>query len=476
MRAPLLLLLLAFCHIPAHAGDTTRNDWIEVRTPHFTILSNGSVRRAGAVGIQLECAQEFLGDDSNHMQNSPKTPLSVIAFRRWSELEEVAPYWNGKPVRLGGFYKEGEAGRFIAIDLSAQDTDHIVAHEFTHATAKLNHNELPVWLHEGLAEFFANTLSGKSPPTHREWIPLTSLFSIHSDSPEYNEMTSHTFYAQASLVAEYLWTNPDRRRLIDKYLQLTESNVPVDAAIEQAFQVSSKELNGAIETFAQNHRRDASAARFACTQIAVETHPISYVDARARVIELKSLFAEHRTEAIREFSTILRNNPKNKGALRGISYALWQSGDVQMAAEYFRRAAEAIPGDPKLYFYSAVLDVSRAEHDPEARRRMRESLLNAIALESDFADALHWLSLTYAWDGDYRAAVSSGSRAVELDPGNDEFKFNLAAFDAHAQRWDESRELCAHLRTAPNKDVASRAELLLKQIENEMRRLGVPGK
>jgi tetratricopeptide (TPR) repeat protein len=386
-------------------------------------------------------------------------------------MREVAPRWKGEAVRLGGLFLDGESGRFIAVDLSARNLNHIIAHEFSHSLVSATGEHLPVWLQEGLAEIFAAAATGESENTIRSLtmqMPTTQLLALREDSPEYNEGAFHgAFYAQAALAADYLWTNQEKGKRLLAYIDLTRTGAPIEAAIQEAFQVSGAELSRAVLEFASQRRNGASAMQSSvCIPGSSELAPIPEIDARARIAEFEAQTADHREHAIHEFETILRQSPGHEIALRGMAYGLWQRGDVKQASEYFRLAVEANPVDGKLQYLSAVLNTDGAHDQPEHRQKMRALLLKAISLAPEFADAYHWLSLTYAWDGNYAAASNSALRALELDPRNEQFKYNIAAFFAHAQRWSEARGLCQELRGASDKEVALQSEALFKEIEH----------
>ena len=471
-RALPICLLLLLCS-PAACGRNGKRhtDWVEIRTPHFRILTDGSVERGSAVGAQLECSNEILSAKFVTDGNQPAPPLYVVAFRNASEMRQVAPLGEGEAVRLGGLFLDTGSGRFIGIDLSTQNLNHIVAHEYSHSlVSSAGGQRLPLWLQEGLAEVFAASVTGESeifesgPPAKK--IPAMQLLGFREDSHEYKEQAFHgAFYSQASLTAEYLWMDQEHKNRLLTYLELTRGGKPIEVAVQQAFQKSGAELNRAVAEFASQRRRARPAAKGSCTKVAGEIVPVSDLDAQARVAEFESQTAEHLDDAIHKLESILSENPKNEIALRGLAYGLWRRGDLKQASESFARAADANPTDANLLYLSAALDTDGAHDQPAKRQRMQTALLKAISLNPDFADAHHWLSLTYAWDGDYLAASNEGKRAVDLDPENQQFKFNLAAFYAHSQRWSEARGLCEGLAAATDKDVATQAKALLQSIE-----------
>ena len=85
-------------------------------------------------------------------------PTVVYAFDDRKAIEPFLPLHEGKPASLGGYCHCGSGSdvSFIALTLEGyQDSSRIVFHEYTHLFV---HNALPfvpVWLSEGLAEYYS---------------------------------------------------------------------------------------------------------------------------------------------------------------------------------------------------------------------------------------------------------------------------------------------------------------------------------
>ena len=428
------------------------------------------MKRIRDVGAQLECLRE-LGSKVELGEDRSVRPLVVILFRRGNELWQFAPSYDGKPVKLQGLYQDGERRQFIAVDASLDALPHVVAHEYGHFLMGARERQYPLWLLEGLSENFAANATCESRSARKgafgSQIKLTQLFSLRENSREYNEEDFHRqFYADASLATEYFWINSERKRDLQRYLELTRGGEPMEEAIRDSFHISGKELRRAIRDFAAQSVSPEVAARRCAGSTEMELLPVSDLDARADLAEFKAQVAGHLPEAIKDFEAILRESPGHPIALRGLAYASWKRGDTVSATTYFRLAAIADPADPLLpYLYAVMLRSQGADKDAVLRREMQSALRSSIALKSDFADAHHWLSLSYGWDAEFPAASQEAMKALELDPNNEQFKYNLAAFYARSQRRSEALLLCQELRSAADKNVASRAEVLSQELE-----------
>ena len=115
------------------------------------------------------------------------------------------------------------------------DEREIIYHEYIHYVMHNNYAALPLWLHEGLAEYYSTfqvardeARIGLPVPAHVLWlrqhtlIPLATLFAVDERSPEYNETSRRGgFYAESWALVHYLISgSPERRRQAAEYLRL----------------------------------------------------------------------------------------------------------------------------------------------------------------------------------------------------------------------------------------------------------------
>ena len=113
----LWLIIPAFsCVLPACAQD----QWLEIKSPHFLVLTDGGERRGRETALEFEqmrsvFAQVFLKDGLEE-----SIPLVIIALKNGKELSEFAPLYKGKPVQSAGLCRTGPEGNTILLDLSAK--------------------------------------------------------------------------------------------------------------------------------------------------------------------------------------------------------------------------------------------------------------------------------------------------------------------------------------------------------------------
>src|SRR3981189_164648 len=107
-----VLLLAIISSVSVHAQN-----WVEVRSPNFTVVTDAGDKRGREVALRFEQMRHIFGSLVLREKMNTSVPLAIIAFKDRSGLQRVAPLWKGKPVDLAGVYYQGEDKHFIALDL-----------------------------------------------------------------------------------------------------------------------------------------------------------------------------------------------------------------------------------------------------------------------------------------------------------------------------------------------------------------------
>jgi tetratricopeptide (TPR) repeat protein len=274
MRRPALAVASLLLASAAGAAGATDRPWVEVRSPHFVVLTDAG-RDAGrdvALGFeQIRSAFSMLGSG---LRLDPGPPLVVIAARDERSLRRILPaYFEGRGrARPKGVFLPLPQRMFVVLreDLAEPDQGghSVLFHEYVHLLHSLNYRTLPLWLAEGLAEFYAHTtvqkdrvLVGRPAPYHlallrdRRLLGWPEFFAVERGSPHYNEADRvSTFYAQAWAITHWLLlgdkgaNRPRLRRFTDR---LAEGATAPEAA-RDAFP-SPEELRSALDGYVAKH-------------------------------------------------------------------------------------------------------------------------------------------------------------------------------------------------------------------------------
>jgi tetratricopeptide (TPR) repeat protein len=444
--------LLAVSASPAGGLPRKPDSWIELRAPHFTILSDAGERRAREVAADLERLRSAIAEINPKIGLNSPVPTSIYVFSGPSSFKEYRPLYDGKPKDVAGYFTSRPHGNYVTIDADPRmDSTRVVHHEYVHYLLDHNFPGLPLWLNEGLAELYssfetsgAEAKLGLPIAEHVFWlrenplIPLKDLEAMTTDSRDYNEGSRRgVFYAQSwALVHWLLVGGPEQRGQLVSYLQDLDQGIPGEAAFRRAFG-DPAELERQLRTYVRQRRFKYLSLPLAegAERAGGDLRPLARADALSRLGELllnsgsEGEGAGKRLAAAEEhFRAALAADPAHGRATAGLGAVARQAGRLDQAAAHFEQAARLAPDDFFVQFLygSALLETEAgAARLPRARAALRRS----VELRPDFAEGWGQLAYSYTFgdEGELaEEAVEPFERAWRLRPSRPELAFNLA--------------------------------------------------
>jgi len=466
--------------LPVHASPP---QWIEIRSPHFSVVTDAGEKRGREVALHFEQMRAVFGALMTRAHVNIPVPLQIVAFHNTKELRDFAPLWKGKPTQVAGLFQGGEDRSFIMLDMSAENPWAVVFHEYAHQLMNgILSAQLDPWFEEGFAEYFSSieldskqALVGKIPPydyvilERGGVLKVADLLKVRQNTQTYNENGEHreVFYAESAVVVHYLYDN----LLIPKlsvYFDLTmNKNVPVEQAFEQAFGMSTVKFDKVLSDYvSRGHSGNYSISTSKIVSSDYAATAISATDAEAVLADIHLHSTDHRDKAVAEFQEILKVDPNNAAACRGLGYAYLQEKDFKQAGEYFRRAAQGDSKDPRVHYYSALLMSREGDFADQSRLpEMTKELETAIALDPNFADSYMLLGLTEMYSRNAAKALEAMQKAVQLSPRNEQYQYNLAHLYADNRQFDQAIQLLQGLQRAQSQQLAFSASELLVRIQ-----------
>ena len=92
------LVLLFVIARPAFAGDP---EWVEVRSPHFSVITDAGEKRGREVALHFEQMRAVFAALTTHgAKVNLLIPLQIVAFRNGKEMRQFVPLWKGKPTQF----------------------------------------------------------------------------------------------------------------------------------------------------------------------------------------------------------------------------------------------------------------------------------------------------------------------------------------------------------------------------------------
>ncbi len=159
----------------------------------------------------------------------PWIALHCLSLGQESQAVEPAYRAKDEDNRAGLFMRAPDKDYIPSSGCPGRASVRTVYHEYTHFMLRNATEWLPLWLNEGLAEFYQNTdiqekdvLLGQANSDdilylrQNRLLPLTTLLKVDSTSPDYHqEQKASVFYAESWALTHYLEIT-DRQKGTDR--------------------------------------------------------------------------------------------------------------------------------------------------------------------------------------------------------------------------------------------------------------------
>jgi cytochrome c-type biogenesis protein CcmH/NrfG len=487
LRACFVVAGVALCSIFGFAGE---QQWVEVRSPNFSVITDAGEKKGRDVALHFEQMRSVFGTLMTKANVNLAVPLQIVAFRNSKELRPMAPLFKGKPTEVAGLFQGGQDRSFIMLDMSVEDPWTVVFHEYAHQLMNGNLSfETSPWFEEGFAEYYSSievdnkeARVGKIPNDtylilqQMGMMKTSDLLRVQQNTSTYNESGDHrnTFYAESSLLVHYLYDNHLIPKLSVYFDNLQGQKKTVEQSLQASLGMTPDQLDKALRQYLTVGRYRyypiATPPAIVAAQFAVA--PVSGPDARALMADIHAHSPDYKDKALGEFQEVLKTDPDNEAALRGVGFAYLQQTDYPHAAEYLRRAVQHNSKDPRVHCYYAMLLNQEGSPDAERRTEIKKELETAIALDPNLADAYSLLGYTQAFSGEGDKAIVSLRKALELSPRNENYLFNLANAYMVNQKIDNAIAIFRSLAENGNPTVSIQARQSLEQALNFKSRTG----
>ena len=439
---PLLLLLAAPL---APARDKTET-WLQVSSPHFVVVTNASEKQGRRVADQFERMRSVFHTAFPKAQVDPGSPIIVLATKDAKDFRALEPeaYLAKGSLKLGGLFLRAADKNYVLMRLDAEG-EHpyaIVYHEYTHLLLSKLADVMPLWLNEGLAEFYQNTdirdkeaLLGQPSADDILWLrqnrllPLATLFTVDHNSPYYHEENKGSiFYAESWALTHYLEMKDraEQTRHVSEYLDLLSKQVDSVTAASRAFG-DLKQLQQELESYIRNsdfhYLKMMTTTEVDDSAFKVQTLAGAQADAvRADFLAYNSRTAD--AEALLDH--VLQEDPNNVSAHETKGFLEFRQGHLEEAKKWYAQAVQLDSQSYLAHYYFAAMAMNGAR-DTADQTQVESSLRAAIKLNPTFAPAFDRLAIFLAMrNKSLDEARMMELTAIGLDPANVGYRINMA--------------------------------------------------
>ena len=466
MRAILGGVLVCCClSFAAPVLGAQHETWVEAKSPHFVVISNAGEKQARKTARQFEqirsVFREYVLIASGH--SSPV--ITIFAVKDENSLRDILPeYWaaKGHTHPAGIFlYNLGQFEAAVRLDAPGPNPYEGIYHEYYHSLTLPYFPGLPVWLAEGLADFFGNSeitekeaRLGEPDPNliqelrENKLIPLDVLFKVDQSSPYYNERNQTSmFYAESWALTHYLMLgdNGSHKQLLVAYLQkLQQDGTPEEAATKTFGDLDKlqKDLERYVRGSSFFRVRGPAPARIADAEL--RTRKISDAEADAYLGGFAALRGRPQ-EAKPLLEEALKLDPNLPLAYQNLGLMQLSSGHRGEALTSFSEAVGLDPKNALTRYLRAYLSFGQ-RNVAMGDAQIEDDLRQAIALEPEFAPSYGLLAVYLAAsNNNLSEALAMAQKGVSLEPGNALYALSLAQVLMRMERFGDAE---AAARTA----------------------------
>jgi tetratricopeptide (TPR) repeat protein len=424
--------------------------WIQVQSPDFIVLTDANEKQGRRVAFQFEMIRAVFRELFSIPGSAKDPPVIIIAVKNEEGLKPLLPeYWASKgSAHPAGFYLGGPEKNYVALRLDVtmkaegDEPFEPVYHEYVHFLTRRMMAKLPLWMVEGLAEFYGNTriesdrvFVGAPSSTNlyvlrqTPLLPLSTLFAVNASSPYYHEENKASiFYAESWALTHYLITRDWREGThhFTDFVSLLGQSLGSEEAARRTIGDPDRlqnELTGYISRFTFTAARLNVPARVDPRDFQAE--PAS--DAESLAVRADFMAHDrHYQEAQEMLEEALKLDPKLAAAHESMGFIFSQQRKTDEAIKWYSQAV-ALNSQSYLANYYYAVSLFKGMPDDNSTAKAESSLRAAIKIAPDFAPAyaaLGWLlaSRHVSLEEAYRMALAS----VTLEPGNVHYRINAA--------------------------------------------------
>lgn len=442
-RSILFSLILTAALSPARDKGET---WTEVRSPHFIVVTNANEKQGRRVADQFERMRSVFHAAFPKLQVDPGSPIIVLAIKDEKDFRTLEPpaYLAKGSLQLSGLFLRAPDKNYVLMRLDAEG-EHpysVVYHEYTHLLLSKAADWMPLWMNEGLAEFYQNTQisekeasigepSGENLALLRQnrLLPLADLFTVDDKSPYYHEENKGSiFYAESWALTHYIVIKDrqDKTERLKQYADfLTQKVDPVTAAT-RAFG-DLRDLQFALESYIQrgrfNYVKMITTTEVDDSAFTVQALAAVQWDAlRADFLAYSNRTAEARTL----LDQVLQEDPHNVSAQETMGYLEFRQGHAEEARKRYAQAVQLDSHNFLAHYYFAAISMNGSAAAVDAAQ-VESSLRTAIKLNPSFAPPYDVLAVFLGMrNRDLVEAHMMALTAVSLDPANVGYRINVA--------------------------------------------------
>jgi len=447
--------------IPAAASSAS---WTEARSGSFVVLTDMGAGTAITACRNLAQISEALPRTNATLAVVSPLPTYVFVLGHADLFTFCLP----EPADAAALFLPALDRNLIIVDGASWQKWPALNHEYLHSHLRANFPGIPVWLDEGIAEFYStfklhdtSVEAGGNLKWHSAWLmqydpqPIDVLFAFNPGAAVYRQggIMQHTLYAEGWALVQYLQSSREKAEKFDQFIGRYRAGSPPRRAFMESFPEDTWDAmlhdmhqyiaGGFIEPRTWKLREPIDVKD-------PDPADVPARDAQVALVALKCLEgASARNEAEASCRQVLAERPGEPLCLAGLGMIEDARGDSAAAESLYARVAAVSPRPP-------LADLLVAQATLERAIALLEDQRAALARAAFVSARGRFQRCLAANPGDLAAAVG-WARSFELEnpPPAEALETLRKASDALPARADIALSLFALELAAGRKDAAS---------------------
>lgn len=434
--------------------------WVEIRTAHFVVSSDGGEKTARRVADQFEQVGRVFQASMPNARLTTGVPIQILAAHDGKSFAKIFPEFpadNKRRDQPPGTFIGGQERVFIALrtNVSGPVPYEEIYQSYARMVLKLSYHNLPPWLDEGYSNVFGSigftdkgVRIGKTDPDdlstlfESPLLPLDLVMHVDHSSPYFSGGEKHTvFYAESRALVHFLLTDSQTMasRAMDQYVDQVEHGMDSVQAARVAFG-DLAQLQSRLEAYVkQTNGTPSDIALPGSTESGGTLRSLSPAEAEARMGAFE--FARGRREDGRSrLEEALMMDPSIAEAEQSLGFIGLQENHLDEADEHFTKALQLDPNNGLTYYGQGMVAMSRGGFVGVPVGAVAP-LEKSVMLIPEFAPAWYNLSTIYSNHLEtLQKALTYAQRAATLAPGDSGYQLQVAAVLERLGRADDARK------------------------------------
>jgi Flp pilus assembly protein TadD len=376
--------------------------------------------------------------------------VRIVAFRSEKEYRPYSPKQD-----VSGYYQGGVHHDTVVMQGLGGAFDAVAVHEYVHLVLRNSNARLPMWLQEGMAEYFSTLRpSGKDTVTVGEfpegrsrilaayaWMDTEALF--RADRAWLARASGEqvgVFYAQSWATTHMLALSDEYRLKYGQFLTEILGGASTAEALRKVYGKTVGQFRGEMNNYFSAALFKAYVFPFGLeTQTAPpDIRPATAMEWRIALADLDAAHPDKKEQARQAYAKLASENPESWEPRMGMAYLELLARNRAAASQQFAAAEKLGCGDPRAFLHWGMY----APAEGGARERAR-IFLKAVELKPGDPLIAYNAGLGLAAAGDCEAALPHLLKLPSITPDQAPAYLRAVAVCAHNTGQDARAQAAA---------------------------------